>query len=55
MKRNPWIRSLGVSSAHLGDCALLIHHDTGMSVMCVIGDRGPADNGWGNYISRYAL
>ena len=34
-------------SAKLGDCALLINHDTGMSVMCVIGDRGPKKNGWG--------
>ncbi|PWL93865.1 MAG: hypothetical protein DBY08_04225 [Clostridiales bacterium] len=31
----------------LGDSALLINHDTGMSVMCVIGEVGWEKNGWG--------
>ena len=35
------------NSAKLGDSALLINHDTNMSVMCVIGERGPTQNGWG--------
>lgn len=38
---------IGDTSARLGDTALLINHDTGMSVECVIGDRGPRNNGWG--------
>ena len=31
----------------LGCSALLINHDTGMYVWCVVGDRGPSENGWG--------
>ena len=31
----------------LGDSALLINHDTGKSVMCVIGEVGSEKNGWG--------
>lgn len=31
----------------LGCSALLINHDTGMYVWCVVGDQGPSDNGWG--------
>lgn len=38
---------IGCNLANLGDRALLINHDTGRSVVCVIGDRGPASNGWG--------
>lgn len=38
---------IGDNSAKLGDSAVLINHDTNMSVMCVIGERGPTKNGWG--------
>ena len=38
---------MGDNSAKLGDCALLINHDTNMEIMCVVGERGPANKGWG--------
>jgi len=31
----------------LGSSALVINHDTGMRVWCVVGDQGPSKNGWG--------
>ena len=38
---------IGNNTASLGDTAFLINHDTGMNVRCIIGERGPANNGWG--------
>ena len=38
---------IGSKAANNGDKALLINHTTGKSVWCVVGERGPADNGMG--------
>ena len=41
------VRPIGSTEASLGDKALLINHDTNQMVMCVVGEAGPAGNGWG--------
>lgn len=38
---------MGSNIANRGDKALLINHTTGKSVMCVVGEEGPAENGLG--------
>ena len=37
----------GNTLAQKGDVAYLVNHDNGMSVRCIIGEVGGADNGWG--------
>ena len=41
------VAPIGDNTVALGDSALLINHDTGMRVMCVVGERGFSENGWG--------
>lgn len=42
----------GSDIANLGDKAMLINHTTGKSVMCVVGEEGPVENGLGEVSIR---
>ena len=43
----PYVVMPGAGSANKGDLAILVNWDTGQSISCIVGDVGPAKNGWG--------